>query len=99
MSACLPPPDVPTEPADEPPDPVTVVQCAGCGAVGDHPAPPGWVVARPAGGRTQPYQYGACPACVAGLYTFPAGQPLADTVVVPPQVASTGPTIRVGLHP
>lgn len=68
----LPPSGIPTEVAHGSPGPAAVTQCAGCGAVAGAASLDGWVVARPAGGRTQPYRYGACPACVDTRYTFPA---------------------------
>jgi hypothetical protein len=69
-----PPTGVPSDVANGPPGPAAVTQCAGCGAVADVAGLAGWVVARPAGGRTRPYRFGARPACVATRYTFPVTQ-------------------------
>lgn len=68
----LPPPGIPTEVVHGSPGRAAVTQCAGCGAVAETANMAGWVVARPANGRTRPYRYGACPACVDTRYTFPA---------------------------
>lgn len=70
----LPSPDVPTEPADGPPDPAVVVQCAGCGVVVDRSLTSGWVVAICTHGGARPHRFGACPACVTTRYTFAVSQ-------------------------
>ena len=55
--------------------------------VAAQPAPPSWVVAQPADGRTRPHLYGACPGCVIDRYTFTVVGPPQGTVVIPPEAA------------